>query len=57
MATYEYACPDHGPKEFNHPMGQAPEQELCPTCGAWMNRQYTATPTHFRAKGFYKTGG
>lgn len=57
MALYQYACPEHEAFDLSYPMGKAPEQALCPSCGVWSNRQIVAAPVHFRAKGFYKTGG
>lgn len=52
MATYTYKCPDHGPFDKEHPMATVPNQETCPNCGQWSNKQYYATPTHFKGGGW-----
>lgn len=52
MATYTYKCPDHGPFDKQHPMATVPDQETCPNCGQWSNKQYFAAPTHFKGGGW-----
>ncbi|MGH8867866.1 MAG: FmdB family zinc ribbon protein [Actinomycetes bacterium] len=34
MATYEYRCAGHGRFTVQHPIGTAPEDEVCAACGA-----------------------
>jgi len=56
MPTYDYECPGEGiKKELELPMNH--KTPKCETCGAEMNRIYTANPVHFKGTGFYKTGG
>ena len=56
MPTYDYECPGEGEvKEYNLPVNHEPPK--CETCGATMNRVYSAVPIHFKGSGFYKTGG
>lgn len=56
MPTYDYECSGEGlRRELNLPFDH--ETPLCETCGAEMVRIYTAPPVHFKASGFYKTGG
>lgn len=54
MPKYDYECPGEGiVREFDLPMQH--EAPFCDTCGALMARVFTAIPTHFKTKGFYKT--
>ena len=54
MPKYDYECPGEGiTKEFDLPMQH--EAPFCDTCGALMARVFTAIPTHFKTKGFYRT--
>ena len=56
MPTYEYECPGEGIKlDLNLPYDHKPPR--CETCGAELKRIYSATPVHFKAEGFYSTGG
>jgi putative FmdB family regulatory protein len=58
MARYDYECPGCGNvveivRGFNDPE----EDYDCPTkeCGNTLVRKYSATPTIFKAAGFYST--
>lgn len=56
MPMYDYKCPIcNTTRELELSM----EHDLvrCQDCGAQANRIWTPTPTVFKAKGFYKTGG
>lgn len=56
MPTYDYECPGEGDKrEFSLPFDHEPPK--CETCGATMNRVYSANPVHFKGDGWYSTGG
>jgi len=39
MALYEFSCPECGPAEAFHPMGSAPDEIKCPSCGGRAVRQ------------------
>lgn len=41
MALYQYKCPDCGPFDTVHPMGAAPQQALCPSCGGGSSRVFS----------------
>ena len=54
MPKYDYECPGEGiVLELELPMDH--KQPYCSTCGAALARIFTAIPTHFKGKGFYKT--
>lgn len=54
--TYEYECPGEGiVKELSLPFNH--ERPSCVTCGAPMERVYTAPAVKFNGSGFYSTGG
>lgn len=41
MATYQYRCDEHGFVETTRPIGTAPGQLGCPTCGGPARRAYS----------------
>ena len=41
MATYEFACAEHGRTEVDLPMGTAPANIECPECGNPAKRVYS----------------
>jgi putative FmdB family regulatory protein len=56
MPTYDYECPGEGVvKELSLPFDH--ERPACSTCGAPMERVYTAPAVKFNGTGFYSTGG
>ena len=53
MPTYEFQCPgDDEILEIEFPITAVPRDVRCHTCGAQMNRIYTAVPAIFRGKGW-----
>jgi putative FmdB family regulatory protein len=55
MPTYDYECPGEGiVVELQLPFGH--ERPTC-TCGAPMDRVYSAPAVKFNGTGFYSTGG
>jgi putative FmdB family regulatory protein len=56
MPTYDYECPGEGKViELSLPFGH--ERPMCTTCGAPMERVYSAPAVKFNGTGFYSTGG
>jgi predicted nucleic acid-binding Zn ribbon protein len=56
MPTYEYLCPICNLKEEYQFTVYSNHTVFCKTCKVEMDKQFAPTPTHFKAKGFYKTG-
>ena len=55
MPKYEYQCPgDDEVIEIEFPITAMPKNVKCKTCGAVMNRIYTATPAIFKGTGWGK---
>jgi putative FmdB family regulatory protein len=55
MPKYEYQCPgDDEIIEIEFPITAMPKNVKCKTCGAVMNRIYTATPAIFKGTGWGK---
>lgn len=42
MATYQYRCNEHGLVETNRPIGTAPPELSCTTCGRSARRAYSS---------------
>jgi putative FmdB family regulatory protein len=56
MPSYDYECPGEGKVvELSLPFGH--ERPMCTTCGAPMERVYSAPAVKFNGTGFYSTGG
>jgi len=41
MATYQYSCDQHGLVETARPIGTAPRELTCPTCGQLARRVFS----------------
>jgi predicted nucleic acid-binding Zn ribbon protein len=55
MPRYDFECPGGDEIiEIEFPITAAPVDVRCTTCGAIMNRVYTATPAIFKGTGWGK---
>lgn len=53
---YQYQCPNDGEmREVERKMTDPEDTYVCNTCGATLNRVWTAVPISFKGPGFYKT--
>jgi putative FmdB family regulatory protein len=58
MPTYSYRCPkDNTQSTYTRTIDDRDNPVECSACGGEMNREYLATPVHFKGTGFYSTGG
>ena len=56
MPTYEFSCPICNVVVEQTFSVYSDHAMWCEKCKVQMDKQFSAAPVHFKAKGFYKTG-